>query len=140
MLAPMADVAIEALQRVPLLSKLDKKELKSMSREMSERTFPQGAEVTATGKSGVGFFIIDAGTATVRVGDRVVASLKAGDHFGEMALIDGGRRSAQVTADTELTCYGMTAWNFRPFLKDHPDLVWALLQTLVARLREAEAR
>ena len=61
MLAPWPTSAIEALQRVPLLSKLDKKELKSMSREMSERTFPQGAEVTATGKSGVGFFIIDAG-------------------------------------------------------------------------------
>ena len=139
MLAAMADVAIEALQRVPLLSKLDKKELKSMSREMSERTFPPGAEVTATGKSGVGFFIIDAGTATVRVGDRVVASLKAGDHFGEMALIDGGARSADIVADTELRCFCMTAWNFRPFVRAHPDLAWALLETLVARLREAQS-
>ena len=110
-----------------------------MSREMSERTFPQGSEVTATGRTGVGFFIIDAGSATVRIGDRVVATLGPGDHFGEMALIDGGARSADIVADSELRCFCMTAWNFRPFVRAHPDLAWALLETLVARLREAQS-
>ena len=43
---------------------LDKKDLKAMSREMSERTFPQGADVTVTGHTGVGFFVIDEGRAT----------------------------------------------------------------------------
>ena len=110
-----------------------------MSREMSERTFAPGSEVTATGRTGVGFFIIDSGDATVRIGDRVVASLGPGDHFGEMALIDGGARSADIVADTELRCFCMTAWNFRPFVRAHPDLAWALLETLVVRLREAQS-
>jgi CRP-like cAMP-binding protein len=135
----VADAPIAALERVPLLSNLDKKDLKAMSREMSERTFPEGADVTVTGHTGVGFFVIDEGRATVRVGDRVIASLGPGDYFGEMALIDKGTRSADITADTELRCYCMTAWSFRPFVRNHPDLAWALLEAMVGRVREAQS-
>ena len=136
----MAEAPIQSLERVPLLAKLDKKHLKQMAREMSERTFPQGAEVTVAGRSGVGFFIIDEGNATVKIGDRVVATLGPGDHFGEIALIDQGTRTADIVAETELRCYCMTAWSFRPFVRNHPDLAWALLETLATRLREAQAR
>ena len=59
----VADAPIAALERVPLFANLDKKDLKAMSREMSERTFPQGADVTVTGHTGVGFFVIDDGNA-----------------------------------------------------------------------------
>jgi CRP/FNR family cyclic AMP-dependent transcriptional regulator len=135
----VADAPIEALERVPLFSKMQKKDLKALSKEMSERTFPEGTEVTVTGHSGVGFFVIDDGTATVRVNDRVLATLGPGDHFGEMALIDGGTRSADIVADSELRCYCMTAWTFRPFVRDHPDLAWALLESMVGRVREAQS-
>jgi CRP/FNR family transcriptional regulator, cyclic AMP receptor protein len=136
----VADAPIPALERVPLLANLDKKDLKAMSREMSERTFPQGADVTVTGHTGVGFFVIDEGRATVRVGDRVIATLGPGDYFGEMALIDKGTRSADIVADTELRCYCMTAWSFRPFVRNHPDLAWALLEAMVGRVRDAQGR
>jgi CRP/FNR family cyclic AMP-dependent transcriptional regulator len=136
----VAEAPIQSLERVPLLAKLDKKDLKAMAREMSERTFPHGAEVTVAGRSGVGFFIIDEGSATVKIGDRVIATLGPGDHFGEIALIDQGTRTADIVADTELRCYCMTAWSFRPFVRNHPDLAWALLETLARRLREAQAR
>lgn len=130
---------VEALQRVPLLSRLEPRDLKALASEMQERVFPAGAEITVAGQSGVGFFVIDEGTATVRVGDRQVGTLGPGDHFGEIALIDQGTRSANVTADGELRCFGMTAWVFRPFVRAHPDLAWALLESLAARLREAQA-
>ena len=87
---------------------------------MRERTFPAGTIITETGTDGIGFSIIDGGTATVVVGDNPVRTLRSGDHFGEIALIDDGPRSAQVTADTELRCFGLTAWEFRPFVQDHP--------------------
>jgi CRP-like cAMP-binding protein len=130
----------DTLRQVPLFSQLSGRDLKQLAGAMNERTYAAGREVTTEGDSGLGFFVIAEGSATVTIDGQPRRQLGKGDHFGEMALIDGGRRSAQVTADSELTCYGMTAWNFRPFLKDHPDLVWSLLQSLVARLREAEHR
>jgi CRP-like cAMP-binding protein len=133
-------LSAENLKQVPLFKDLSSRDLKQLAGAMNERTYSAGREITTEGESGLGFFVVADGTATVTIDGQTRRQLGPGDHFGEMALIDGGRRSAQVTAETDLTCYGMTAWNFKPFLKDHPDLVWALLQTLVARLRDAEAR
>jgi CRP/FNR family cyclic AMP-dependent transcriptional regulator len=130
----------ETLKQVPLFSGLSSRDLKQLAGAMHDRTFPAGREVTTEGEGGLGFFVVLDGTATVTVDGQTRRTLGPGEHFGEMALIDGGRRSAKVTADTDLQCAGMTAWNFRPFLKDHPDVVWGLLQTLVARLRDAEQR
>ena len=133
-------LSTDVLRRVPLFADLPARDLKQLAAAMRERTFPAGTDVTSEGESGVGFFVITDGRATVTVDGEARRTLGEGDYFGEMALIDGGRRSAKITADTDLRCYGMTAWHFRPFLKDHPDVVWALLETLVARLREAERR
>ena len=88
------------------------------------------------GEGGVGFFVIAKGHAKVTVGGELRRTLGPGDHFGEIALIDGQARTATVTAEEELHCLGMTAWEFRPFVREHPDIAWALLETLVARMRE----
>ena len=66
--------------------------------------------------------------------------LGAGDYFGEMGLIDHSYRSATITAETELRCLLFTAWVFRPFALEHPETAWALLEMMVRRVREAEAR
>jgi CRP-like cAMP-binding protein len=133
-------LSADSLKQVPLFAELSKRDLRQLADAMHERTFDAGRQITMEGENGLGFFVVADGTATVSIDGQTRRTLGPGDYFGEMAMIDGGARSAQVGAETDLTCYGMTAWNFRPFLKDHPDLVWALLQTLVARLREAEAR
>jgi CRP/FNR family cyclic AMP-dependent transcriptional regulator len=58
-----------------------------------------------------------------------------------MALLEtGGQRSATITAGDGLRCAGMTIWNFKPFVRDHPEIAWSLLETLAQRLRAAEAR
>jgi CRP/FNR family cyclic AMP-dependent transcriptional regulator len=133
----MAEVE-DAIGRVPLFDKLSKRDLKSLAASMTERVFPAGTVITEVGQSGVGFFIIDSGTATVLVGGKPVQKLVAGDHFGEIALIDQGPRTATVTADSDLRCYGLTIWDFRPFVQARPDVAWALLQTLVQLLRNAQ--
>jgi CRP/FNR family cyclic AMP-dependent transcriptional regulator len=133
----MAEVE-DRLARVPLFSGIKPKDLNRLGKRMSERTFDEGEEITVEGKSGIGFFVIEDGNATVSVGGKIVRTLGPGDHFGEIALIDSGPRSATVVAGTDLRCRGMSAWEFKPFVEEHPEVAWALLETLVGRLREAE--
>jgi CRP/FNR family transcriptional regulator len=133
----MADMD-ETLARVPLFSGIKPKELKKLGKRMTERSFNEGDEITREGESGIGFFVIEDGNASVSVGGNIIRTLGPGEHFGEIALIDSGPRSATIVAGTDLRCRGMSAWEFRPFVEEHPEVAWALLETLVGRLREAE--
>ena len=135
----MADV-VDALGRVHLFSRVGERDRKRLAKVMSERTFASGETVTAEGRSGIGFFVIEDGSATVTVRGGEVRSLGPGDHFGEIALIDEGPRSATITAVSDLRCRGMAAWQFRAFVQEHPEVAWPLLETMAARLREAEIR
>ena len=128
----------ETLRRVPLFSGVKPKELKKLDRRMTERTFNEGDAITTEGHSGIGFFVIEDGNATVSIGGKIIRTLGPGEHFGEVALIDSGPRSATVVATTDLRCRAMSAWEFKPFVEEHPEVAWALLETLVGRLREAE--
>ena len=73
-------------------------------------------------------------TARVTVGGSEVRSLGPGDHFGEIALIADTPRTATITADTELTCWGVTAWHFRPLVEQNSSLAWKMLQGLARQL------
>jgi CRP-like cAMP-binding protein len=135
----MADV-VETLRRVPLFAGVKARDLGRLAKVMSERTFAEGEAITTEGQSGVGFFVIEHGNATVSLKGEILRTLGPGDHIGEIALIDEGPRSATVTASTDLRCRGMAAWEFRSFVQEHPEVAWPLLQTLAARFREAESR
>ena len=82
--------------------------------------------------------MIESGEATVSIGGRQRATLTSGDYFGEIALIDEGARSATITASTDLVCYGLTYWEFRPLVQHNATIAWNLLQTLAKRLRTAQ--
>ena len=130
----------DALKNAPLFAQLSKRDLKKLAATMNPRSFQAGTVIIEQGKPGIGFFLIASGSATVTVGGNRVRALKAGDHFGEIALIDDGPRMAEVTAETDLECYALAAFEFRPFVQDHPDVAWALMQSLVKRIvRDAEA-
>jgi CRP/FNR family transcriptional regulator, cyclic AMP receptor protein len=130
---------VEALRQVPLFSDLSDDDLERLARQMKERTFKEGSAVTSEGTGGAGFFVITEGNATVSVGGEERATIGPGDYFGEIALIDEGMRSATIVAATDLRCYGLTPWEFKPFVEEHPQVAWTLLQTLARRLREAQA-
>jgi CRP-like cAMP-binding protein len=129
----------ELIQQVPLFSSLDKREVQGLASSMKERTFNEGDTISTEGQSGIGFFIIDEGEAGVSVGGEERATLGHGDYFGEIALIDDGARTATITAKTPLKCYGITSWEFRPLVEQNAGLAWKMLQTLAARLRDAQA-
>jgi CRP-like cAMP-binding protein len=129
---------VESLRAVPLFADLSPKDLKRLADSMTERSFTAGDEVVAQGKGGVGFFVILDGAALVSQGGEARGRLTAGDYFGEMALIDGEARLASVHAEDDLRCAAMTSWTFRPFVRAHPDIAWALMTALVKRVREAQ--
>jgi CRP-like cAMP-binding protein len=135
----MADVA-QSLKGVPLFSGVRDRELKRLANVMRESRFNEGEVIATEGRSGIGFFLIEEGNASVSLHGEIIRTLGPGDHFGEIALIDEGPRSASVTASTDLRCRGMAAWEFRSFVQEHPEVAWPLLQTLASRLREAEDR
>jgi CRP/FNR family transcriptional regulator, cyclic AMP receptor protein len=124
------------LQRVPLFADLDRRELQQVAQLFKERRFPVGETVMKEGLGGAAFFVIEAGEAVVSTDGRERARLGPGDYFGEIALIDEGARTATVTAATELACYGLTLWEFRPLVRANGEIGWKLLQTLAARFRD----
>src|SRR5215212_846375 len=132
----MASVADE-LKQVPLFSDLSQRQLKHLARGFRERDVKAGTALMRSGeKSGISFFVIVDGTATVTVDGKEVRQLGPGDHFGELALISERVRSATVTADGPMRCLAMRFWDFRRFAKQNPDVTWKLLQYVVEILAD----
>lgn len=136
----MAAAPVDLIQSVPLFEGLDKRELQSVASSLKERNFSAGDAIASEGQTAVGFFVIAEGEAKVTQKDKELATLKAGDYFGEIALIDEGRRTATVTAESNLRCYGMTSWEFRPLVETNASLAWKLLQAMAKQLRRSEER
>jgi CRP-like cAMP-binding protein len=133
----VAGAPVEVLERVPLFAGLDGSELRQIARLFKERRFPPGETVMKEGLGGAAFFVIESGEATVSVGGTERARLKPGDHFGEIALIDEGARTATVIAATDLACWGLTLWEFGPLVRENGEIGWKLLQALAAMFRDA---
>jgi len=130
----------EIIASVPLFAGLEKRELARIAESFKERHHQAGGTLAIEGQSGAGFFVITEGRAKVTVGGHERGSLGPGDYFGEVALIDDGARSATITAETEMTCYGLTPWEFRPIVESEGRIAWKLLQALAGKLRAAEHR
>jgi CRP/FNR family transcriptional regulator, cyclic AMP receptor protein len=134
-------VSPDALRTVPLLTPLDDKQLKRLAGDFKERRVEAGGEIMSAGRGGVAFFILLEGEASVTVDGQERRRLKAGDYVGEIAMIDpDAPRSATVTAITDVRLAHLSAWDFRPFVVENPEVAWDLLRTLAKRLREAEQR
>jgi CRP-like cAMP-binding protein len=132
------DDLLDLLARVPLFEDLSKKELNAVLRSAEEVSHAQGKEVVKEGGGGAGFHLILDGQATVLQNGRVRRRMGPGEFFGEIALLDGGLRSATVRADTPVRTLSITAWNFKPLLVEHPAMAQKLLVELCRRLRAAE--
>jgi CRP/FNR family transcriptional regulator, cyclic AMP receptor protein len=135
----MAGAPVDAIRSVPLFAELSEDELAQVARLFKQRNFAPGETVAKEGSGGAAFYLIESGTAKVNVAGRERPALGPGDYFGEIALIDEGARSATITAVEQLSCYGLTYWDFRPLVQSNAGISWKLLQFMVARLRLAEA-
>jgi CRP/FNR family transcriptional regulator, cyclic AMP receptor protein len=136
----MARPTPELIRGVPLFAGLDDKSVERLAGEFIERRFDEGQEIASEGTGGLNFFVVDDGEAAVTVHGNEVGTLGPGASFGEIALVDKAARSATVTARTPMRCYALPIWSFRPFVAEHPDVSWKLLEMLAERLRTAEGR
>ncbi len=136
----MDGAPVDLLRRVPLFSDLEERELQQIARSFKQRTFDAGAIVAEEGQGGVGFFVIEDGAAKITVRGEERAAVGPGDYFGEIALIDDGARTATVTAESKLRCYGLTSWEFRPLVEENATIAWKLLQAVAKMLRASQQR
>ena len=134
----MADEIIAALQAAELFRDLPPKQLKRIRDAGKEMSFDAGSEVGAEGDNAGRFFLILEGTAEVVAHGVHRAELGPGDSLGEIALLDGGTRTATVKAIDHLRTFSLASWNFRTFLSE-PEIMSAVIDVLCRRLRNAEA-
>ena len=127
--------SVETLQKVPLFEDLDRRELEDLADSMRERRVAAGDVVLEQGAAGAGFFIVDEGVAEVTVDGDPVRTIGPGDYFGEIALLTGSDRTATVTAQTDMLCYGLTTWDFKPLVESNSGIAWKLLTAMARKLR-----
>ena len=130
---------VDLLKHVPLFSRVDDRAMKVLAATFTDRSFKEGTQLTTEGQGAAGFFVIESGTALVTVDGIERRSLGPGDYYGEIALVDGGLRTATITATSDGKAYGLTAWQFRPLVEEHTTIAWPLLEALAARIRQIEA-
>ena len=136
----------DTLARVDLFSSLRKKELKDLAAYCREGKYSAGSVLISQGEQGVGLFILTKGTVRITRtnspggAEEVLGTAGAGDVIGEMALLDDLPRSGTVVALEDTVALLLPVWEFRGFLRAHPDVALKLLGVLSRRLRKAEQR
>ena len=126
----------DVLSSVPFFAGLSKRHVRQLAADAREIDATAGDVIVQAGQPGRGFFVVLEGRAKV-VGPRgrAVASLGVGDHFGELALLDGGPRTASVVAETDLVVMTLPRQTFRRMLKKDHAVAAKLLETLASIIR-----
>ena len=126
----------ELLSQVDIFKTLGRRDLDKIAGSLKQHSYPAGHTVVSEGDSALGFFVIGSGTASVTVKGEPRRSLGPGDYFGEIALLSGAARTATVTCETDLDCWALTSWEFRPLVEANGAIAWQLLQALARRIHD----
>lgn len=129
------DRRTELLASTPLFAGVDADGLARIAERTVEVDFPAGHVIARQGEVGTGFFVIASGGARVIRDGRTVTTLGPGDFFGELSVLDGQPRNAQVVADGPTTCHALASWDFEAVIVEHPQVALAVLRGLAGRLR-----
>ena len=130
----------ETLHSVPLFGKCTPRELRTVARFVETAELPAGTHLVREGEEGDALFVILEGEAVVQTDGRELARVGAGDYFGELAILDGEPRAADVVASTDVTIAVLGIRMFRTLVRELPDLAEQLLAGLAGELRTARAR
>ncbi|HEY8987852.1 MAG TPA: cyclic nucleotide-binding domain-containing protein [Candidatus Limnocylindrales bacterium] len=119
----------------PLFSGVTGEDLAVIAERAVEVDFPADHVIARQGEIGTGFFVIVEGQVRVVRDGQELARLGPGDFFGEMSVIDGLPRVAQVATTSDSRCLALASWEFERLINDHPRIGLAILRGLSARLR-----
>jgi len=122
----VADARAARLKVVPLFAHCDNRQLDFIATQVEEMDFPAGRVLCTEGMYGGDFFILESGTADVTRGGKKIATMQSGDFFGEIALVDGGRRTATVTTTVPSRAFVL-------------EVIHSVMRALATRVREAGA-
>jgi CRP/FNR family cyclic AMP-dependent transcriptional regulator len=131
---------VSMLGGVDLFSGLNSRELRTVAAMAKEWEYGPGEKIVEEGDTDGRLHVILEGAASVQVKGKKIDRLRPGSAFGDVAMLDGGPRSATVVAETELRTVSIARVNFRPLLKEQPAIAEKLLVELCRRLREERAR
>ena len=129
------DRRTELLGACPLFGGVAQPDLAAIGERAVEVDFANDHVIARQGEIGTGLFVIIDGAVRVVRDGQELARLGGGDFFGEMSVIDGLPRVAQVIATEPTRCLALASWEFERLVLDHPTIGLAILRGLSARLR-----
>jgi CRP/FNR family cyclic AMP-dependent transcriptional regulator len=133
------DPKLELLRGVPLFAGLGADELQAIAGITEERDVRAGTVLTTEGRHEGYFFVIGSGEVRIERGGETLNVLRDGDFLGEIALLDGGPRTATATATSDCRLLVMTHQRFKQLLDAAPAIRTAVLEEVGQRLRRLDA-
>lgn len=130
------DHRTELLSRAPLLAGVDADGIERIAQRAIEVDFAKDHVIVRQGEVGTGFFLVASGRVRVVRDGEAIARLGPGDFFGELSVLDGRPRVAQVIADEPTVCLALASWDLEAVLMDQPAVAVAILRGLAGRLRD----
>lgn len=134
-----------ALSKLAIFAGLTADEIKLIERIVTAQTFKTGDVIIREGDEAHLFYVLARGTVGVRLrtheadgedGAKRIATFGPGLSFGEMALFDGGRRSANIVAEEDVVCYGLAVQDLREIGKEHPNILVTILTNVTREMSE----
>ena len=131
----------QSLARVPLFQRLEPHELEHLAEEVEQVNYKAGEIIFHEYDTGDALYVVEEGAVRIWVTDEDVkdvtlAELKPGHLFGEMAVLDRGKRSSSATAIVDTHLHRLSSDNFEKFLIQHPDCAIDVICEIAARLRQ----
>ncbi len=128
----------KTLAAIPLFSRLEENDIARLAKSVVPRSYAKGATIVKEGEQAVAFYVIVSGKVDVTKNGEKVGEKRAGEPFGEMALLDGYPRSTTVIASEDTECLVMTRWDFTAELKSNPSMALSMLPELSKIIRRLE--
>lgn len=144
---PTMSVSLERITdflcTVPLFRELERSAVRDFAELTREQKFAKGAMIVAEGDEGDALYVVRSGEVKVVLGGEdgrevILHVLGVGDHFGELALIDGRPRSAHVVSTMASSLLVLRRADFRRQVEQNPSVAWGLMVELARRLRQAD--
>lgn len=124
------------LAATPLFAGIDASGLDRIAARVVEVEFAPDQVIVRQGEVGTGFFVVASGGVRVVRDGQTLATLGPGAFFGELSVLDGRPRTAQVIATVPTLCLALASWEFEAVVHDQPSVALAVMRGLAGRLRD----